>query len=96
VLASLSEADPTDPKRSCLVVGAAAQCSDQSSATDRIATAIRLVESLPAGALERAQVRGELSPERDLREPARCLTTFIQAFAWRAGRAWGVSSCRTP
>jgi TetR/AcrR family transcriptional repressor of nem operon len=86
VLASLIEADLTDPTRGCLVVNAATQCSEQSSATDRVATAIRQVESLLAGALERAQVRGELSPEKDPRQLARFLTTFIQGVRV-AGRA---------
>ncbi|MFE0510652.1 TetR/AcrR family transcriptional regulator [Streptomyces sp. NPDC058964] len=78
VLASMIEADLADPTRGCLVVNAAAQCGDQPSAADRVITAIRQVESALAGALERAQARGELSPEKDPKELARFLTTFIQ------------------
>ncbi|MEU4038804.1 TetR/AcrR family transcriptional regulator [Streptomyces collinus] len=78
VLGTLIEADLTDPTRGCLVVNAATQCADQPSAADRVNTAIRQVESLLAGALERAQARGELSPDKDPRQLARFLTTFVQ------------------
>jgi TetR/AcrR family transcriptional repressor of nem operon len=78
VLASLIEADLADPTRGCLVVNTATQCGDQPLAADRVNTAIRQVESFLAGALERAQVRGEISPEKNPRELARFLTTFIQ------------------
>ncbi|MFF5029842.1 TetR/AcrR family transcriptional regulator [Streptomyces collinus] len=86
VLTSLVEADLTDPTRGCLVVNAATQCADRPTAADRVGTAIRQVESLLAGALERARARGELSPEKDPRELARFLTTFIQGVRI-AGRA---------
>ncbi|MFG3287772.1 TetR/AcrR family transcriptional regulator [Streptomyces sp. NPDC048179] len=78
VLASLVEADLADPTRGCLVVNTATQCGDQPQATDRVSTAIRQVESFLAGALERARARGEISPEKDPKELARFLTTFIQ------------------
>ncbi|MFE2581599.1 TetR/AcrR family transcriptional regulator [Streptomyces sp. NPDC059378] len=78
VLAALIEADLAEPTRGCLVVNASTQCGDLPSAADRVTTAIRQVESFLAGALERAQTRGEISPERDPRELARFLTTFIQ------------------
>lgn len=68
------------------MVDAATRCGGQPSAADRVTTAIRRVESLLAGALERAQVRGDLSPEKDPRERARFLTTFIQGIRV-AGRA---------
>ncbi|WP_333775553.1 TetR/AcrR family transcriptional regulator [Streptomyces sp. IBSBF 3136] len=86
VVSILVEADLTDPTRGCLVVNAATQCADQPAAADRVSTAIRQVESLLAGALERAQARGELSPGKDPRELARFLTTFIQGIRV-AGRA---------
>lgn len=78
ILASLVEADLIDPTRGCLVVSTAIQCGDQSSAAERATAAILHVESLLAGALERAQARGELSPEKNPRELARFLTTFLQ------------------
>ncbi|MEV5842760.1 TetR/AcrR family transcriptional regulator [Streptomyces sp. NPDC051985] len=78
VLASLVEADLADPTRGCLVVNTATQCGDQPQATDRVSTAIRQVESFLTGALERARARGEISPEKDPKELARFLTTFIQ------------------
>ncbi len=78
ILDTLIEADLTDPTRGCLVVNAATQCADQPSAAGRVNTAIRQVESLLAGALERAQARGELSPDKDPRQLARFLTTFVQ------------------
>ncbi|WP_327425618.1 TetR/AcrR family transcriptional regulator (plasmid) [Streptomyces sp. NBC_01527] len=78
VLASMIEADLADPTRGCLVVNTATQCGSQPAAADRVTAAIRQLESLLAGALERAQARGELSPEKDPKELARFLTTFIQ------------------
>ncbi|MFD8721216.1 TetR/AcrR family transcriptional regulator [Streptomyces sp. NPDC059629] len=78
VLTSLIEADLADPTRGCLVVNTATECGDQPLAADRVSTAIRQVESSLAGALERAQARGEISPEKNPGELARFLTTFIQ------------------
>lgn len=78
MITSLIEADLADPTRGCLVVNASTQCGDQPAAADRVNTAIRQVESFLAGALERAQARGEIPAEKDPRELARFLTTFIQ------------------
>ncbi|MER7178483.1 TetR/AcrR family transcriptional regulator [Streptomyces hyaluromycini] len=78
VLTSMIEADLADPTRGCLVVNTATECGDQPLAADRVNTAIRQVESSLAGALERAQARGEISPEKNPGELARFLTTFIQ------------------
>ncbi|MEU0602795.1 TetR/AcrR family transcriptional regulator [Streptomyces sp. NPDC006393] len=78
MLASMIEADLADPTRGCLVVNASTQCGDQPAAAERVSTAIGQVESFLAGVLERAQARGELSPQKDPRELARFLTTFIQ------------------
>lgn len=78
LLASLVETDLADPARGCLVVSTATQCGDQPLVEERVAAAIRQVESLLAGALERAQARGELSSGKDPRELARFLATFIQ------------------
>ncbi|MFF4518344.1 TetR/AcrR family transcriptional regulator [Streptomyces mirabilis] len=89
VLASMIEADLADPTRGCLVVNAATQCGDQPLAADRVNTAIRQVESFLAGALERAQARGEISPEKNPRELARFLTTFIQGIRVVGGAHMG-------
>ncbi|GGM97157.1 TetR/AcrR family transcriptional regulator [Streptomyces fuscichromogenes] len=78
VLTSLIEADLTDPARGCLVVNTSTQCGGQPSATERVNTAVRQVESLLADALERAQMRGEISSDKDPRKLARFLTTVIQ------------------
>ncbi|WP_405914870.1 TetR/AcrR family transcriptional regulator [Streptomyces sp. NBC_00728] len=78
MLASMIEADLAEPTRGCLVVNASTQCGDQPAAAERVNTAIRQIESFLADALERAQVRGELPPEKDPRELARFLTTFTQ------------------
>ncbi|MBY8880241.1 TetR/AcrR family transcriptional regulator [Actinacidiphila acidipaludis] len=78
LLASLIEADLADPARGCLVVNTATQCGDRALVEDRVAAAIRQVESLLAGALERARARGELSEDKDPRGLARFLTTFVQ------------------
>ncbi|WP_432033930.1 TetR/AcrR family transcriptional regulator [Streptomyces antibioticus] len=86
LLTSLLEADLADPARGCLVVNASTQCGDMPTAAERVNTAVRQVESFLAGALERAQTRGELPPEKDPRELARFLTTFIQGIRV-AGRA---------
>ncbi|WP_234545350.1 TetR/AcrR family transcriptional regulator [Streptomyces shenzhenensis] len=90
VLTSLIEADLTDPARGCLVVNTSTQCGEQPSATDRVTAAVRQVESSLAGALERAQTRGEISADKDPRQLARFLTTFIQGIRIvgqaRAGR----------
>ncbi|MGY5047182.1 TetR/AcrR family transcriptional regulator [Streptomyces sp. 900105755] len=78
VLGSMIEADLADPTRGCLVVNASTQCAEQPAAADRVTAAIRQVESLLAGALEQAQARGEIAPDKDPRKLARFLTTFIQ------------------
>ncbi|MFI1441777.1 TetR/AcrR family transcriptional regulator [Streptomyces fructofermentans] len=78
MFASMIEADLAEPTRGCLVVNAATQCGDQTSAADRVTTAIKQVDSFLAGALEQAQARGELSPGKDPRQLARFLTTFVQ------------------
>lgn len=78
LLVSMVEADVADPTRGCLVVNAATRCEGQSSATDRVASGIRQLESLLAGALERAKARGELAPDKNPVELARFLTTFVQ------------------
>lgn len=92
LLTSLVEADLADPARGCLVVNTATGCHDQPATSDRAAAAIRQVESMLAGALERAKARGELSSDRNPVELARFLTTFIQGMrvvgGARLGRAF--------
>ncbi|MEU9978185.1 TetR family transcriptional regulator [Streptomyces sp. NPDC051014] len=78
VLVSLVEADLADPTRGCLVVNASTQCGDLPTAADRVTAALRQVESALAGALEQAQARGEIAADRNPRELARFLTTFMQ------------------
>ncbi|MFD4790282.1 TetR/AcrR family transcriptional regulator [Streptomyces sp. NPDC058459] len=78
LLTSLVEMDLADPTRGCLVVNSATRCGDLPAAGDHVNSAIRHVESIIAGALEQAQARSEISPEKDPRELARFLTTFIQ------------------
>jgi TetR/AcrR family transcriptional regulator, transcriptional repressor for nem operon len=78
VLTAMIEADLTDPSRGCLVVNAATQRGDDPATVDRVAAAIRQVESALTGALERAKARGELSQDKSPTELARFLTTFVQ------------------
>ncbi|MFJ8491294.1 TetR/AcrR family transcriptional regulator [Streptomyces sp. NPDC094038] len=78
VLTAMIEADLAEPTRGCLVVSTSTQCGEQPAAAERVTTAVRQVESQLAGALEQAQVRGEISPDKDPRQLARFLTTFIQ------------------
>jgi TetR/AcrR family transcriptional repressor of nem operon len=78
VLTGMIEADLTDPSRGCLVVNAATQRGDDPATVDRVAAAMRQVESALTGALERAKSRGELSQDKNPVELARFLTTFVQ------------------
>jgi TetR/AcrR family transcriptional repressor of nem operon len=78
VLTDMIEADLSDPSRGCLVVNAATQRGDDPATMERVAAALRQVESALAGALERAKSRDELSQDKDPVELARFLTTFVQ------------------
>lgn len=78
ILVTMIEADLADPTRGCLVVNTATECGNQPPATERVAAAMRHVESSLAGALERAKSRGELSADKNPVELARFLTTFVQ------------------
>ncbi|MET8772121.1 TetR family transcriptional regulator [Streptomyces sp. NPDC004658] len=78
VLTDMIEADLTDPSRGCLVVNAATERGDDPATVERVAAALRHVESALAGALERAKARGEVSADKDPVELARFLTTFVQ------------------
>lgn len=92
LLMSLVEADLADPARGCLVVNSATGCSGQPTTADRVAAALRQVESLLAGALERAKARGELPADKNPVELARFLTTLVQGMrvvgGARLGRAF--------
>jgi TetR/AcrR family transcriptional repressor of nem operon len=78
VLTSLIEMDLAGPARGCLLVNTATQYGDQPWAAERVNHAIRRVESILAGALERAQARGEIAADKKPTQLARFLTTFIQ------------------
>ncbi|POX63137.1 TetR family transcriptional regulator [Streptomyces sp. Ru62] len=78
VLMGMIEADLADPSRGCLVVNAATERGDDPATVERVAAALRHVESALAGALERAKTRGELSADKNPVELARFLTTFVQ------------------
>lgn len=92
VLTSLMEMDLAEPARGCLLVNTATQCGDQPWAAERVNHAIRRVEAILAGALERAQARGEIAADKKPTELARFLTTFIQGLrvvgAARVGRGF--------
>ncbi len=78
LLAELVEADLSDPGRGCLLVSAATERSEDSATVERVGATFRRVESALAGALERAQARGEIGPDKQPARLARFLTTFIQ------------------
>ncbi|RPE37773.1 TetR family transcriptional regulator [Streptomyces sp. Ag109_O5-1] len=77
-LHAMAEADLREPERGCFLVNAATERSADSATVDRVGGTLRLVEGTIAGALERAQARGDLSAGKDPAELARFLTTFIQ------------------
>ena len=78
VLTEMAEADLAEPGRGCLLVNAATERSEDPATVERVGATLRRVESALAGALERAQARGELGPEKEPARLARFLTTFIQ------------------
>ncbi|MGW7381083.1 TetR/AcrR family transcriptional regulator [Streptomyces sp. NPDC054794] len=90
VLMAMAEADLCDPDRGCMTVNAATERADDPDTAEHVSATLKLVESTIAGALERAQVRGELTADKNPTELARLLTTFIQGLRVmgkaRAGR----------
>lgn len=78
VLTQLIEADLAEPERGCLVVRTATERASDPASVERVAAAMRAVESAVAGALERAQARGEISADKNPVQLARMLTTLIQ------------------
>ncbi|MGL5850915.1 MAG: TetR/AcrR family transcriptional regulator [Phycicoccus sp.] len=90
LLRTLAAADRADPERGCLLVNAATERADHRPTVEVVQATMRRVESAMAGALERAQARGDLGPEKDPRALAGFLTTFVQGLRVmgkaRAGR----------
>ncbi|MGL4176361.1 MAG: TetR/AcrR family transcriptional regulator [Dermatophilaceae bacterium] len=90
LLQTLAAADRADPERGCLLVNATTERADHQPTVEVVRDTMRRVESAMAGALERAQARGELAPEKDPRALASFLTTFVQGLRVmgkaRAGR----------
>ncbi|MFJ3305207.1 TetR/AcrR family transcriptional regulator [Streptomyces sp. NPDC086549] len=91
-LRTMAEADLCEPERGCFLVNAATERSADSATADRVSGTLQLVEGTIAGALERAQARGDLSADKDPAALARFLTTFIQGMRVmgkaRVGRAF--------
>jgi TetR/AcrR family transcriptional repressor of nem operon len=96
VFLALVEADLADPERGCLLVNAATERSSHPQTVEQVTRTMRRIESALAGALERAQVRGEIAPGRDPRELAQFLTTVLQGLRVmgkaRADRAFLVNT----
>jgi TetR/AcrR family transcriptional regulator, transcriptional repressor for nem operon len=78
LLRALAAADRADPERGCLLVNAATERADHAPTVEVVRTTMRRVESAIAGALERAQARGDLAPDKNPRALASFLTTFLQ------------------
>jgi len=78
VLVGLAEADLADPEQGCLLVKAATERPAHAETVRQVSHTMRLVESALAGALERARVSGEIAADKNPRELAQFLTTFIQ------------------
>jgi TetR/AcrR family transcriptional repressor of nem operon len=77
-LLELVEADLADPERGCLMVNAATERSAHPGTVQQVSRTMGRIESAMAGALERAQARGEIAPDKNPREQAQFLTTFLQ------------------
>jgi TetR/AcrR family transcriptional regulator, transcriptional repressor for nem operon len=77
-LLELVEADLADPERGCLMVNAATERSSHSDTVQQVSHTLGQVESALAGALERARVRGDIAADKNPRELAQFLTTFLQ------------------
>jgi TetR/AcrR family transcriptional repressor of nem operon len=72
------EADLIDPERGCLMVNAATERSAHPDTVRQVSRTMGRIESALAGALERAQARGEIAADKNPREQAQFLTTFLQ------------------
>lgn len=77
-LRSMADADAADPEKGCLLVNAVTERAADPATADVVGRTMRQVESALAGALERAQARGELAAGKDPAALARFLTTFVQ------------------
>ena len=91
ILTSLMEMDLAEP-RGCLLVNATTERDDDPATIERVSLTMRQVESALIGALERAQVRGEIAADKDPVALGRFLLTFIQGLRVmgqaRSGRAF--------
>ncbi|GAA4557449.1 TetR/AcrR family transcriptional regulator [Planotetraspora kaengkrachanensis] len=77
-LLELVEADLADPVPGCLLVNAATERSAHADTVQQVSSTMGQVESALAGALERARARGEIAADKEPRELAQFLTTFLQ------------------
>ncbi|MFI7617562.1 TetR/AcrR family transcriptional regulator [Nonomuraea terrae] len=77
-LLELVEADLSDPERGCLLVNAATERSAHPDTVRQVSRTMGQIEAAMAGALERARARGEIAADKDPRELAQFLTTFLQ------------------
>ncbi|TDD57187.1 TetR family transcriptional regulator [Nonomuraea terrae] len=78
VLLELVEADLADPERGCLLVNAATERSAHRDTVRQVSRTMGQIEAALAGALERARARGEIAADKNPRELAQFLTTFLQ------------------
>jgi TetR/AcrR family transcriptional regulator, transcriptional repressor for nem operon len=78
VLLDMVTADLAERERGCLLVNAATERSAHDATVQRVCATMTRLESAMAGALERAQARGQLAEAKDPRALARFLTTFVQ------------------
>ncbi|WP_345653869.1 TetR/AcrR family transcriptional regulator [Streptomyces siamensis] len=77
-LIAMVEADVHDPSRGCFLVNAVTERPADPATAERATATLHLVEGTIAGALERAQARGDLPADKDTAGLARFLTTFVQ------------------
>ncbi|MEU7941412.1 TetR/AcrR family transcriptional regulator [Microbispora bryophytorum] len=77
-LLELAEADLADPELGCLLVNAATERSAHQDTVQQVSRTMGRIESALAGALERAQARGDIAADKKPRELAQFLTTFLQ------------------
>lgn len=77
-LLALVEADLADPELGCMMVNAATERSAHPDTVQQVSRTMGQIESALAGALERARARGEIAADKNPRELAQFLTTFVQ------------------
>ncbi|WP_380163402.1 TetR/AcrR family transcriptional regulator [Jannaschia sp. R86511] len=91
VLGSMATTDLDDPERGCMLVNAATERPGDVATANRVRATMTLIESVLAGALERAQARGELAADKNPVEMARFLTTFVQGLRVMGGARVGAA-----